>query len=265
MLAALAVLIGLGVWQLQRLHWKEGLIARIETRTKGDPITLKQAIAMAREGRDPSYYRVRVDGRFHHAKERYLYAVSEGRVGWHVITPLETADGEMVLVDRGFVPDRAERPVLARPRAGRERGRRHRHRAGRPRPKTCSPPTTSPAANRWFWRDLQGMARSIFPGGAIRGGAVLPRGREERASPAAGRKAARPGSKSPTTICNMPSPGFCWPPACWSSMASTCEAFTAARPGPSCCGRPRRPLGSPRENPLFLPEEARREICLNAR
>ena len=88
MLAALAVLIGLGVWQLQRLQWKEGLIARIETRTKGDPITLKQAIAKAREGRNPSYYRVRVDGRFHHAKERYLYTVSEGRVGWEVILSL---------------------------------------------------------------------------------------------------------------------------------------------------------------------------------
>ena len=75
-LAGLALLIGLGVWQLKRLAWKEGLIAEIETRAKGEPITLKDAIAVAREGRDPSYYRVRVDGRFDHAKERYLYALS---------------------------------------------------------------------------------------------------------------------------------------------------------------------------------------------
>ena len=32
-LAAFALLIGLGVWQLQRLQWKQGLIAEIETRT----------------------------------------------------------------------------------------------------------------------------------------------------------------------------------------------------------------------------------------
>src|SRR3990170_3127524 len=50
LLAAFAVLIGLGVWQLQRLHWKQGLIAEIETRSKGEPIALDQAIAIAREG-----------------------------------------------------------------------------------------------------------------------------------------------------------------------------------------------------------------------
>src|SRR5215207_8751873 len=96
--AALALLIGLGLWQLQRLEWKEGLIAQIEARSEGAPITLADGISIARNGRDPSYYRLRVDGRFHHAKERYLYAVSDGRVGSHVITPLETADGDMVLV-----------------------------------------------------------------------------------------------------------------------------------------------------------------------
>jgi surfeit locus 1 family protein len=110
MLAAFAVLTGLGVWQLQRLEWKQGLIAQIEARTNGPPITLEDAVALAGEGRDPSYYRVRADGRFHHAKERYLYAVSEGRVGWHVIAPFETEDGDVVLVDRGFVPDELKDP-----------------------------------------------------------------------------------------------------------------------------------------------------------
>ena len=92
-LAGLALLIGLGVWQLKRLAWKEGLIAEIETRAKGEPITLKDAIAVAREGRDPSYYRVRVDGRFDNAKERYLYSVADERVGWHVIAPLTSSTG----------------------------------------------------------------------------------------------------------------------------------------------------------------------------
>jgi hypothetical protein len=58
MLAAFAVLTGLGVWQLQRLEWKQGLIAQIEARTNGPPITLEDAVALAGEGRDPSYYRV---------------------------------------------------------------------------------------------------------------------------------------------------------------------------------------------------------------
>ncbi len=166
MLAALAVLVGLGLWQLQRLHWKQGLLAQIEARTKGPPITLEDAVALAREGRDPNYYRVRVDGRFHHAKERYLYAVSDGRVGWHIITPLETEDGDMVLVDRGFVPDELKDP------SSRALGQVDKlvTVTGIVRsPEIQGPfiPDNEPEANRWFWRDLAGMARSALPAGAI--------------------------------------------------------------------------------------------------
>jgi surfeit locus 1 family protein len=163
MLAAFAVLIGLGVWQLQRLHWKQGLIAEIETRSKGEPIALDQAIAIAREGRDPSYYRVKVEGRFDHAKELYLYAVSEGRAGWHVITPLATESGEVVLIDRGFVPDELRNPAA---RAADELG-------GMvtvigivrvPETQGSFTPDNEIGANRWFWRDLQPMARAIGTG-----------------------------------------------------------------------------------------------------
>jgi len=166
MLAGLALLIGLGVWQLKRLEWKQGLIAQIEARTKGPPITLEDAVALAGQGRDPSYYRVRVDGRFHHAKERYLYAVSEGRVGWHVITPLETEDGDIVLVDRGFVPDELKDPS-ARALGQVENVVTVTGIARSPETQTLFTPDNEPKVNRWFWRDLGGMARSMFPAGTI--------------------------------------------------------------------------------------------------
>ena len=158
MLAALALLIGLGVWQLQRLQWKRGLIAEIEARTKGEPITLKEAIAIAGEGRDPSYYRVKVEGNFDHAHELYLYAVSDERVGWHVITPFKTEDGDLVLVDRGFVPDVLKDPSSRAPGevegvvtvTGIVRA---------PETQGLFIPDNEPQANRWFWRDLQAMAR----------------------------------------------------------------------------------------------------------
>jgi surfeit locus 1 family protein len=166
MLAALAVLIGLGVWQLKRLDWKEGLIAKIETRTTGAPISLEKAVAMARAGRDPSYYRVRVEGRFHHAKELYLYAVSDERVGWHVITPLETADGDMVLVDRGFVPDELKDPS-SRALGQVENVVTVTGVVRSPEAQGLFLPDNEPKADRWFWRDLQGMALSAFPNGVI--------------------------------------------------------------------------------------------------
>ena len=166
MLAALAVLIGLGVWQLKRLDWKEGLIAKIETRTKGAPISLEKAVALAREGRDPSYYRVRVEGRFHHAKELYLYAVTDEGVGWHVITPLETADGDMVLVDRGFVPDELKDPS-SRALGQVENVVTVTGVVRSPETQGLFLPDNEPKADRWFWRDLQGMALSAFPNGVI--------------------------------------------------------------------------------------------------
>lgn len=114
-LVGLAVLIGLGVWQLDRLEWKQGVITKIEERSSGAPISLDEAIAIARKGEDPSYYRVRVEGRFDHAHERHLYAIADGKPGWHVITPLETPGGRMVLVNRGFVPEALKDPS-SRPR-----------------------------------------------------------------------------------------------------------------------------------------------------
>jgi surfeit locus 1 family protein len=165
-LASLAVLIGLGVWQIKRLHWKEGLIAEIEARSRGEPIGLEEAKALAKQGRDPNYYRVRVEGRFHHDEERHLFAqaIADGTPGWHVITPLETAQGDMVLVDRGFVPDALKDPA-SRP-------------AGQvgdvvtvtgivraPETQGLFIPDNEPAANRWFWRDVASMTRSMFPQG----------------------------------------------------------------------------------------------------
>ncbi len=159
--AALAVLIGLGVWQLQRLQWKEGLIAQIEARVKAEPVSLKEAVARALGGEDVSYLRVRVEGKFDNAKERHLFAVSDGTPGWHVIAPLETPDGEAVLVDRGFVPDALKDPAarrqgeigdavtvtaLARP----------------PEAQGLFVPDNEIEQNRWFWRDHNAMTKSMF-------------------------------------------------------------------------------------------------------
>jgi len=161
--AGLALLIGLGVWQLQRLQWKEGLIAQIEARVHAPPVTLEEAVAKARAGKDISYLRVTAEGRFDHGKERYLYAVTDEGVGWHVITPLTTPDGEVVLIDRGVVPDAFRDPAV-RPQG--EIGgtvtvtglARQSESQGR------FTPDNEPEQNRWFWRDLGALTRSMFPG-----------------------------------------------------------------------------------------------------
>jgi len=163
-LAMLAVLIGLGMWQVKRLHWKEGLIAAIDARTKGEPIGLEQAIALAKEGRDPTYFRVHVEGRFDNSKERYLFSqsISDGSPGWHVITPFTTTQGELVLVDRGFVPDYLKDPPTRA--SGQIEGATTITGIVRaPDTQGFFTPSNEPVANRWFWRDLNGMVFSMFP------------------------------------------------------------------------------------------------------
>ena len=163
--AALALLIGLGLWQLQRLEWKQGLIAQIEARAHAEPVALGKALARARAGEDVSYLRLHVEGRFDNAKERYLFALSDGTPGWHVITPLATPGGEVVLVDRGFVPNAFKEP------SSRAQGEIADAvtligLARTPDTQGLFIPDNELAENRWFWRDLGAMSKSMFPAGA---------------------------------------------------------------------------------------------------
>jgi surfeit locus 1 family protein len=108
---ALAILLGLGFWQLDRLAWKEALIARVEARTKAPAVPLPPESEWRKLNfDDDEYRRVTVTGRFHHDKEAHVYTVvseKRGRFagpGYWVMTPLELGDGSFVIVNRGFVP-----------------------------------------------------------------------------------------------------------------------------------------------------------------
>ena len=96
-------------------HWKEGLIAEIETRAKGEPITPQRGDRRGPRGQGSEL----LPGAGRRPLRQCQGALSllrvRERAGWHVITPLTTTDGA-VLVDRGFVPDASERSLLARSR-----------------------------------------------------------------------------------------------------------------------------------------------------
>jgi surfeit locus 1 family protein len=99
-----AMLAGLGVWQIQRLHEKEALIASIETGMRAAPVPL--ADALRQDPANGEYRHVLVTGRFRHESELYLFSRGPmGAVGVDLITPLVQPNGQTVLVDRGFVPD----------------------------------------------------------------------------------------------------------------------------------------------------------------
>ncbi|HQT80326.1 MAG TPA: SURF1 family protein [Rhodopila sp.] len=104
----LALLIGLGTWQVYRLHWKEGILARIAAAEAGAPAPLTA---------NPSpYQKVSVSGRFEYDKAVWYGAeVRDVRnvpqMGYFQIVPLERPDGPPIMVERGWVPDVASAPV----------------------------------------------------------------------------------------------------------------------------------------------------------
>lgn len=101
--AAVAILAGLGTWQVQRLHWKTDLIARVDARLAAEPVAAPEPDRWAQIASRDEYTRVRLTGTFLHDKEALLVASTERGPGYWVLTPLVQADGNAVIVNRGFV------------------------------------------------------------------------------------------------------------------------------------------------------------------
>jgi surfeit locus 1 family protein len=115
-LVGVAVLIALGLWQLDRLNWKLHLIAAVDARVHAAATPAPGRDAWAALTRDGDEYRhVAVSGHFLNKDETLVQAVSEKGAGFWVLTPLVADDGFTVLVNRGFVPserrDAATRPA----------------------------------------------------------------------------------------------------------------------------------------------------------
>ena len=164
---AFAGLVGLGVWQMQRLAWKEGVIARIEARVHAAPVTPpSEAEWPSLAPDDYDYQHVRLSGVFDHGKEALVFRGSAdgkagaGGPGYLVLTPLRLADGATVIVNRGFVPlarrdaaTRAEGQVagvvsltgLMRP----------------PEPRNAFTPPDDPARGQWYTRDPAAIAAAL--------------------------------------------------------------------------------------------------------
>lgn len=101
---AFAGFVALGVWQLQRMAWKHALIARVEARIHAVPMAPPHATwPTVSEERD-GYRRVRLVGTFLPVAEARTQAVTDFGMGAWSLAPLRTEAGDIVFVNRGFVP-----------------------------------------------------------------------------------------------------------------------------------------------------------------
>jgi surfeit locus 1 family protein len=159
-LVLLGVLLALGVWQVQRMQWKEGLIAGAEVAADRPPLPLADALKVE----NPEFRRVILTCRgLSAAPYVELQSIEDSNAGVRLVSACAVEGGPTLLVDRGFVA--AE--VSARPPVNAAdtmpvviTGVLRRA----PAPSALTPP---PAEGRFYGRDAEAMARVLKIEGPI--------------------------------------------------------------------------------------------------
>jgi len=146
-----AVLLALGIWQVQRMTWKGGVLADIEARIGAAPVALPQAP-------DPEadrYLPVDIEGAFTGDRLRVLTSLGDLGPGYRIVEGFDTARGARIMVDRGFVRQGDEdRLDSGAPEGGRVIGNLH-------WPQEVDGWTPEPEGNLWFARDVDAMAAAL--------------------------------------------------------------------------------------------------------
>ena len=147
-IAIVAVALGLGVWQLERLEWKQGLLARLDSQMAGAAVPLPEAID---DKTAWEYRRVTLAGQFLYDREFHLGPrVRDGKVGYDMVVPFRRASGGTVLVNRGWISDDIK--AINRPEGIVQVEGFVRFPA-----KTMFAPVNDPAKNQWYWIDTKAM------------------------------------------------------------------------------------------------------------
>lgn len=149
-LAGCAVLIGLGTWQMQRLEWKEGILAGIDARLAAAPAPLRTDVTEAVD----EYTRVTLSGTPTGEELHVLTSGTAAGTGYRVIAKVDSEIGP-VLVDLGLLPidQKAAAPLIAPLQI-----------TGTllwPDDLNSSTPDPDLDANIWFARDVAGMAAHL--------------------------------------------------------------------------------------------------------
>jgi surfeit locus 1 family protein len=159
---ACAGFVALGVWQVERLAWKEALIARLDRMLHAAPVAAPAAPQWPALTPEDEYRRVQVHGRFDYAHETLVAATTELGSGYWVLTPLHTEAGPWVLVNRGFVPPDARAKV---PHAAEEQTVVGLLRTTEPEGRLLQ--KNDPGAGRWYSRDVAAIAWAQHLVGAV--------------------------------------------------------------------------------------------------
>ncbi len=153
-LSAFFTLMALGFWQLDRLAWKEELIAKLAVNGQAKPLR-----ALPTDSLPDMFQAVIIKGTFgkqeFHVTPRYYNDV----LGYHLFVPFTLDDGRHVMVNRGWVPA-AQKELASRPESATPKGKqtlRVQVREGAER--HTFTPESQPEKNVWFGRDITRMGK----------------------------------------------------------------------------------------------------------
>lgn len=149
--AGCGVLVSLGLWQVERLGWKEEILAGISKRLAAPPVPLP---ATPREATD-EYTRVTLAGTPTGEELHVLVSGTDAGTGYRVISRFEASDGRFVLLDQGLLPlDAKDAAPLTAPMQVTAT-------LLWPDDRNSSTPDPDLAKNIWFARDTVTMSEAL--------------------------------------------------------------------------------------------------------
>ena len=98
------ILVSLAVWQVQRLAWKQDMLARIDAQISADPVPLAEAL----EPEFRRYAPVEITGQFGERHIRMLASRKTTGAVYRIIRPFTTDNGMGILIDTGWQPQAQE-------------------------------------------------------------------------------------------------------------------------------------------------------------
>ena len=149
-IGAFALLFSLGVWQVERLQWKNALVVQIEKAQSLPPLTMLPDDVAGLE-----YRHARLTGTFHYDKSLHTIGAApsigiDAGSGFHIVTPFTLKDGRTILVDRGWSPlNKETTPPGVQTITGIIRP---------PHPKATFAPENRLDKNVWFYDDISAMS-----------------------------------------------------------------------------------------------------------
>jgi surfeit locus 1 family protein len=158
-LTCVFILLGLGTWQLQRLHWKNGLLQQAMEDFKLPPADLRKHPPVNDADWSALHYKsVVLQGKWltpFHAIKMGPRTYNED-AGYQLVVPLLLADNQVVLINRGFATDKV---ALLPPetQAAVIHGVVY-------QPETTKPyfmPENIPSRNEWVWPDVVAMGHEF--------------------------------------------------------------------------------------------------------